>query len=104
MTFMSNMFRKLVFRFMGTDIQRMIIKLQGGPQPKVSSEDYIMLAPNQVKALMSMQKYAPATQVQELLELYEKVNNDCPINPATAIRVAKKSILDTPFPKKEWHR
>ena len=54
MAFIKRTLRKYFFRFMGTDIPRMIVGLQGGPQPK--NPDYVLLAPNQVKALHSMQK------------------------------------------------
>ena len=50
-----------------------------------------------------MQKYAPTQQVQELFELYEKANSVRPIDPGTAIRIAKKDILQ-PQEQKELHR
>lgn len=101
MTFMATVLRKYFFRFFGTDIARTIITLQGGPKPKKA--EYVLLAPNQLKALQSMQKYAPTNQVRELFELYEKINNDYPINPQTAVRIARKDIFPTES-QKEWHR
>lgn len=90
MAFIKRTLRKYFFRFMGTDIPRMIVGLQGGPQPK--NPDYVLLAPNQVKALHSMQQYAPKEQVRALFELYEKTNNEVPVNPITAIRIAKSDM------------
>jgi len=102
MALIKRIMRHFFFSFIGTDVQRMIVSLQNGPQPK--NPDYVLLAPNQAQALHTMQKYAPAQQVRELFELYEKVNTDYPVNPLTAVRIAKKDILQQPEQTKVWHR
>ncbi|MBR5130849.1 MAG: hypothetical protein IKV03_06475 [Alphaproteobacteria bacterium] len=108
MAFVKRALRRFFFSFIGTDIQRLIIELQGGGHPtktKTFSKevDYVLLAPHQAKALRTMQKYASKQQVCELFELYEKANNARPVDPTTAIRIAKRDIFQSKDGK-EWHR
>ena len=108
MSFVVKAWRRFIFSFVGNDIGRLIAELQGESETKqaevYSKEvDYVLLAPHQAKALRTMQKYAPKKQVQELFELYEKANSVRPIDPVTAVRIAKKDILQ-PQEQKELYR
>ncbi|MBO7257985.1 MAG: hypothetical protein J6V11_03495 [Alphaproteobacteria bacterium] len=108
MSFMIRAGGGFIFSFIGNDIGRLIAELQGDSETKQTEAyakevEYVLLAPHQAKALQTMQKYAPKQQVQELFELYEKANSVRPIDPVTAIRIAKKDILQ-PQEQKELHR
>ena len=108
MSFMVKVWRRFIFSFVGSDIQRFIAELRNDAGTKSATSyskevDYVLLAPNQVKALRTMQKYAPKQQVQALFELYEKANLERPVNPITAVQIMKKDILQ-PQEQKEWNR
>lgn len=108
MAFIAKMWRRFVFSFVGSDIQRFIAELKVEAQSKqmeayAKEVEFVLLAPHQAKALRTMQKYASRQQVCELFELYEKANSTRPIDPATAVRVAKRDIFQTQE-KKELYR
>ncbi len=108
MSFVVKVWRRFIFSFIGNDIGRLIAELQGDSEAKQTEAyskevEYVLLAPHQAKALRTMQKYAPQQQVQELFELYEKANSVRPIDPVTAVRIAKKDILQ-PQEQKELYR
>ena len=102
MTFIIQMLRRFVFSFTGSDIQRLIAELKEETLSKqtgvyAKEVDFVLLTPHQARALRTMQKYAPRQQVCELFELYEKANSTHPVDPATAVRVARRDI----FPPQE---
>lgn len=108
MSFVVKAWRRFIFSFVGNDIGRLIAELKGDSETKTAEAyskevEYVLLAPHQAKALRTMQKYAPKQQVQELFELYEKANSVRPIDPVTAVRIAKKDILQ-PQEQKELYR
>lgn len=106
--FVAKVWKRFVFSFIGNDVQRLIAELQGDSERQKKGSyskgvEYVLLAPHQAKALKTMQKYAPRQQVKDLFELYEKTNSTHPVDPKTAIRIAKKDILQ-PQEQKELRR